>query len=140
MEVFDEYLDKIDNPEHKARMTEILQWVSDTYPQLGKRIGWNQPMFTDHGTFIIAFSMSKNHISVSPERAGMIQFEDEIKEAGYDASTMLMRIPWKDDVNYELLGKMIEYNIAEKADYNLFWRKSDSKKTGSKKTRDTSSK
>lgn len=31
-------------------------------------------MFTDHGTFIIGFSVSKQHLAVSPERQGLSIF------------------------------------------------------------------
>jgi len=30
---------------------------------------------------------------------------------------------WDRPVNYELLSKMIEYNIVDKKDWTLFWRK-----------------
>lgn len=33
--------------------------ITETYPQLDTTVKWNQPMFTDHGTFIIAFSFAK---------------------------------------------------------------------------------
>lgn len=34
MEVFAEYLARIDNPQHRARMEEILSWVSKRFPNL----------------------------------------------------------------------------------------------------------
>jgi uncharacterized protein YdhG (YjbR/CyaY superfamily) len=34
---------------------------------LKEEIKWNQPMFSDHGTFIIGFSIAKEHIAVAPE-------------------------------------------------------------------------
>jgi len=40
-------------------------------------------MFSDYGTFIIAFSVSKEHIAVAPEAAVIGVFEKEIKEAGH---------------------------------------------------------
>ncbi|MCQ4950818.1 hypothetical protein NE646_14380, partial [Bittarella massiliensis] len=41
------------------------------FPDLTPKIAWNQPMFTDHGTFIIGFSAAKAHLAVAPERAGI---------------------------------------------------------------------
>jgi uncharacterized protein YdhG (YjbR/CyaY superfamily) len=123
MEIFSEYLAHIENPQHRARTEEILSWVSEKFPTLVPRIAWNQPMFTDHGTFIIGFSVSKHHLAVAPESAGIDHFSHEIVQAGYEHSTQLVRIPWENPVSYALLEKMIKFNILEKAGYTAFWRK-----------------
>ncbi|MBO8157136.1 MAG: iron chaperone [Bacillaceae bacterium] len=123
MEVFEEYLAKIEHPEHRARTEEVLSWVRETFPNLNPAIKWNQPMFTDHGTFIIGFSVSKKHLAVAPERAGIVHFSDEIVKAGYEHSKMLVRFPWDKPVDYTLLEKIIEFNIKDKADCTTFWRK-----------------
>ncbi|WP_309119682.1 iron chaperone [Paenibacillus sp.] len=123
MEVFAEFLAKIDHPQHRARTEEVLEWVTKRFPNLQPKVAWNQPMFTDHGTFIIGFSAAKAHLAVAPERAGMIRFSDDIKQAGYDHSSELVRIRWDRPVDFSLLEKMIEYNILDKADCSTFWRK-----------------
>ncbi|NMO94290.1 iron chaperone [Paenibacillus lemnae] len=122
MEVFAEFLNNIDNPEHRARMEEVLSSVIHKFPDLVPVIKWNQPMFTHHGTYIIGFSTSKKHMAVSPESAGMIHFSEEISQAGYDQTKQLIRIPWNHPVDYELLAKMIQYNLEDKADCTTFWR------------------
>lgn len=123
MDTIKKYLDTINDLNHREVMKAVLQWVIDTYDQLQPRIAWNQPMFTDHGTYIIGFSVSKQHMAVSPEEAGIIHFSEDIKEAGLDHTKMLVRFPWDRPVNYDLLAKMIEYNIFDKADCTTFWRK-----------------
>ncbi|CAG9613882.1 Intracellular iron chaperone frataxin [Bacillus rhizoplanae] len=123
MEVFLKYLAGIDNPDHQGRTEEILAWVANEFPNLEAQIKWNTPMFTDHGTFIIGFSTAKHHLSVSPEEVGIAHFADDIVQAGYSATKGLFRIPWNEPVNYELLEKMIEFNILDKADCSTFWRK-----------------
>ncbi|MCY9513773.1 iron chaperone [Paenibacillus apiarius] len=123
MEVFAEFLAKIDNPVHRDRTEEVLAWVTKTFPNLMPKIAWNQPMFTDHGTFIIGFSVSKNHLAVGPERAGIVHFSDEIVQAGYEHTQQLVRIRWDRPVDFSLLEKMIEFNILDKADCSTFWRK-----------------
>ncbi len=122
MEVFAEYLAGIDNSEHRERMEEILAWITDTSTDLEPHIKWNTPMFSDHGTFIIGLSTAKHHISISPEEAGITHFADDIEQAGYSATKGLFRIPWNKPVDYELLEKVIEFNIRDKADYTNFWR------------------
>jgi len=123
VETFADFIAQIEDPGHRARTEEVLSWVTQKYPNFGHKIGWNQPMFTDHGTFIIGFSVTKKHLAVSPEQAGITHFSDEIKKAGYEHSNNLMRLPWDKPIDYALLQKMIEYNISEKADTDSFWRK-----------------
>lgn len=123
MEMFAEYLAHIDNPQHRSRTDEVLTWVTKKFPNLMPKIAWNQPMFTDHGTFIIGFSVSKHHLAVSPEKAGINHFSAEIVRAGYDHTKQLVRIKWDSPVHFPLLEKMIEFNISDKADCSTFWRK-----------------
>ncbi len=123
MKVFEDFLEHIDNPQNRARTEEVLDWVTQKFPNLETRIAWNQPMFTDHGTFIIGFSVSKNHLAVAPEKAGIARFSEEIVRAGYDHTKELVRIRWDGLVDYPLLEKMIEFNILDKAECTTFWRK-----------------
>lgn len=83
----------------------------------------DQTTFTDHGTYIIMLATAKNHLSVLPEEKTMVHFANEIAQAGYSATKGLFRIPWNEPVNYELLEKIIEFNIQDKAEYTNFWRK-----------------
>lgn len=123
MEVFAAYLARIDNLQHRARTEEVLTWVAGKFPSLAPKIAWNQPMFTDHGTFIIGFSTAKQHLAVAPEKAGIRQFLDDIEQAGYDHTNELVRIRWDGPVDYSLLERMIAFNIRDKADCSTFWRK-----------------
>lgn len=123
MEVFAEFLGRIDNPQHRDRTEEILTWVSEKFPNLESKIAWNQPMFTDHGTFIIGFSVAKPHLAIAPEKAGILQFADDIVQAGYDHTKELVRIKWNSPIDYSLLEKIIAFNVADKANCSTFWRK-----------------
>lgn len=122
MKVFQEYLDNISNNDQQETVTDILNWVSQTYPKLVPVIKWNQPMFTDHGTYIIGFSISKKHLAVSPEVATMKKFAAEIEHANYDHTENIIRIKWEQAINYDLLAQMIDFNISDKSDYQNFWR------------------
>lgn len=123
MEIFSAYLANIDNLQHRNRIEEVLSWVTEKYPNLVPKIAWNQPMFTDHGTYIIGFSVSERHLAVAPEAAGINRFSEAIVQAGYDYTKGLLRIPWDSPVDYSLLEKMIEFNILDKAECSTFWRK-----------------
>lgn len=122
MTEFMEFLDAIDNPEHRARTQQVLQWVTDTFPQLGRRIAWGQPTFTDHGTFIMAFSLAKAHLAVAPETVTLERFSQRIEQAGYTYTKMLMRIKWDQPVDHDLLKDMIAFNIEDKKDHKGYWR------------------
>lgn len=122
MDAFHEYLEKLEHPEHRTRVEEVLTWVGTTFPELKPIIAWNEPMFSHHDTFIIGFSVAKHHMAVSPEVAGITKFEEEIKANGYTHTKGIFRIKWSDDVNYELLRKMIAFNIEDKAETKKFWR------------------
>jgi uncharacterized protein len=123
MDMFVEYLASIEDLRNRARAAEILDWVADRFPALSPKIAWNQPMFTDHGTFIIGFSVSRKHLAVAPEIAGIHRFAADILQAGYDHTKGLMRIPWESPVDYPLLERMIAFNIQDKGDCSTFWRK-----------------
>ncbi|KGL43973.1 iron chaperone [Listeria newyorkensis] len=123
METISDYLAKIDNPEHRAQMADVFNWVNEEFPDLKSKIAWNQPMFTDHDTFIVGFSIAKNNFAVSPEAVVVARFSDAIKAAGYTHTANLVRFPWDKPVNYDLLRDMIAFNIADKADCETFWRK-----------------
>lgn len=122
MGTFEDYLAQIGKEEHRLRIAEVLDWVRAEFPDLEPRVAWNQPMFTDHGTFIIGFSIAKAHMAISPEKRGMEHFHDEIAEAGYGQSAMLFRIRWDEPVDYALLGRMIRFNRSDKKDCQTFWR------------------
>ncbi|MDX8046501.1 iron chaperone [Gracilibacillus sp. S3-1-1] len=123
MEVFADFLSKIENSQHRKRMEELFDWIQEQFPTLEPVIKWNQPMYTDHGTFIIGFSVAKHHMSVAPEQPGITRFTDQIEEAGYDYTKELIRIKWNSSVDYDLLEEIIAFNIMDKADCSTFWRK-----------------
>lgn len=122
MEDFKEYLESIDEISHRDRMEEILAWVSEVYPELSKRIAWNQPMFTHHGTYIIGFSHSKNHIAMSPEVKPIQKFKALIEEVNLSHTENIIRIKWEDPIPYDLIRTLIDYNIEDKEGYTKFWR------------------
>lgn len=123
METIEEYLASIDGEAEQKKFSELYEWSIATFPQLELRFGWSQPMFTHHGTFIITFKKTKKHITVSPEVAGIKQFEAKIEAAGYAHTGNTFRIGWEQATDYRLLEEMIQFNLDEKAEYTAFWRK-----------------
>lgn len=122
MTEFNDFLQSLENDKQTATMEAIFNWISKTFPELETTVKWNQPMYTHHGTFIIAFSKSKQHFSVAPEAKGMAEFTEQIEAAGYSQTNNLFRIKWTQDANYALLKSIIQFNIEDKADCTTFWR------------------
>lgn len=123
MKPWNEFLIKMQNKDHMLRVEEVLLWVEETFPQLVCKIAWNQPMFSDHDTFIIGFSVASKHLAISPEAYTMNIFSNEIKNSGYAQGSNLFKIPWNEAVDYNLLQRMIQYNIDDKKNCTTFWRK-----------------
>lgn len=115
-----DYLDTIENVEHRETFSSLLTWVQQEFPNLVLEIKWNQPMFLDHGTFIIAFSKAKHHFSVGPEKMILDRFRDQVEEH-YVAKKMLFQIKWNQVINYHLLRVLIAATIEKKKDYDKFW-------------------
>lgn len=122
IKTLDEYLATISNGDNRARMVDVLDWVSHNFPELDLRIAWNQPIFTHHGTYIIGFSAASKHMAVAPERATMIRFEPVMRERGTDFGKKVAHQPWDKPIDYELLDAFIQYQLAEKQDVTSFWR------------------
>lgn len=117
-----EFLSSVPEGPKRERIAEVLDWAQATYPSLELRIAWNAPMFTHHGTFIIGFPAAQNHMSVAPEGATMEHFAHCMKERGTDHTAMLVRQPWSAPVDYELLARLIDYQLATKEHVTSFWR------------------
>lgn len=122
MNEFETIISHIELPAHREKIRELFSWISHSFPELVPVVKWNQPMFTAHGTFIIAFSFSKNHFAVSPETVTIKHFSSDIEQAGYDHTENIIRIKWGQDIDYSLMKKLIDFNIVDKADHTKFWR------------------
>ncbi|MGV9181853.1 iron chaperone [Arcanobacterium canis] len=120
---FADWLATIPVEDNRQRALEVLQWVKKEFPQLGFRFAWRQPMFTDHGTFIIGFSPAREHLAFAPEGEGVEHFAEEFEAAGLSHGTRLVRLRWDEPVPWDLLRRVIEFQIVQKADTTSFWRK-----------------
>jgi uncharacterized protein len=118
----EEFLDAIEPPEHRTKLSHTIRWVAATWPGLELAMKWNQPMFLDHGTFIVGFSVFPKNMAVNPELALIERMSDEIAAAGYTMTKGLIRVGWDDPVDQDLLTRIVETQIAEKSDVVGLWR------------------
>jgi uncharacterized protein YdhG (YjbR/CyaY superfamily) len=122
MNQFEEYLAAEVTEEQRKVLEPLFQHILAEFPNLETRIAWNQPMFTDHGTFILGISSSKKHFSVSPEVKTMAEFSTRIEQSGYSQTKNIFRILWNQPVDEKLIFDIVRFNIEDKADYQKFWR------------------
>ncbi|SFP12162.1 hypothetical protein SAMN05421839_10667 [Halolactibacillus halophilus] len=122
LKTFDPFLQSVEDPSHRERLTMILQDIKDTFPELEPVIKWNQPMFVIHGTYIIGFSIAKAHLALAPEEACLEKFESEINQAGYQTTKQLVKIKWADSIDLDLIQDMVRFNIEDKQGMTRFWR------------------
>lgn len=123
MNEFSNFLELIIDIEKKNKIEALLTWVNDNFSYLTPKIAWNQPIFLDHGTFIIGFSYSAKHISIAIEIPHLERFKNSILQNGYKCSKALFYIGWNEMINFSLLKEIIQYIIFDKKDCNSFWQK-----------------
>lgn len=121
MNEFLTFIESIDDNAKKEKMEMLLCWVSNNFTYLIPKIAWKQPIFLDHGTFIIGFSYSKKHISVAIEADSLEKFKNSILASDYKYSKTLFFIEWDAIINYSLLKEIIQYIITTKKTCNSFW-------------------
>ncbi len=122
MDQFKEYLTKELSEAQRKVLEPLFEHILTEFPDLQTRIAWNQPMFTDHGTFILGISSSKKHFSVSPEVKTMALFNTRIEASGYSQTKNIFRILWDQPVDEKLIFDIIRFNMEDKADCQTFWR------------------
>lgn len=86
------FLSNFKNPILKFKLEPIFEQIQKEFQNLTVELKWNQPMFIMNGTFIIGFSVAKNHISIAPEAVTMAIFTNDIKAASYEATNNLFKI------------------------------------------------
>lgn len=123
MKVFESYLVKIKDEKNREIMEGLLSWVMTNYPMLDKKIAWNQPHFVHNNTFIIAFTHAKQHISVVPEYKAIEVFKEDIKKSNYQSTNFIYKMKWQNPIDYDLLKRIIDYNMEDKKGLDTYWRK-----------------
>ena len=117
----EEYLDTIKEEKQRDRIIQLINWIGETYGNLKLEVKWNQPMFTDHGTYIIGMSVSKNHLAIGLEARSMERLSEIIEKSEYDHSKMLIKIKWTQEIDFEFLKIIINEIIENKKSVNSFW-------------------
>lgn len=118
-----EFLYKIVDEKQKLVLTDLFNKILIDYPFLKCEIKWNQPMFIMDKTFIIGFSCSKHHISISPEAIVIDLLNDEIIKNNYEMTKNIIKVKNDQEMNYDFIKMIIDFNVKDKVDCQTFFRK-----------------
>lgn len=123
--IWKEYLNKQKNldPSLEEKIISIFEFVEQNFLQLNLEIKWNEPMFSINNSFIIAFSIFKNHISISPEKYAIQIFKEDLLSCNYELTSNLFKIKKDQDVVFDIISKIINFKIKDKANSLTFFKK-----------------
>ncbi len=78
-------------------------------------------MFIKDGSFIISFNASKEYISVTIEKQLLDELKEEITQSGYEVLSMVFHINYTDQIDFDLLKKVINRVVEVKKNSKGFW-------------------
>jgi uncharacterized protein YdhG (YjbR/CyaY superfamily) len=79
-------------------------------------IGYNIPVYNYKGRPAVYFAFAKNHISFNMPPYGLYQhFQNELKD--YTVTKSAMHLLHNQEIDYDLIGKMLDYRIQEMEKY-----------------------
>ena len=106
----------------------IFEFIEEKFPELVLEIKWNEPMFLFNNSFIIAFSVWKNHVSISPEKYAIDIYQEKLLSFNYEVTSNLFKIKKDQEVNFDLLFEIINFKIKDKANSKTFWKSNNKAK------------
>lgn len=105
------FLEKHDAVKQKT-VRKIFKVIQAKYPKLELVIAWNQPMLKQGEQYVFGLSISKNHLTLAPFRAEVLEAMSEELE-GYKTNKKTFIVPsdWK--VDEQLLLKLIRLTLKQ---------------------------
>ncbi len=103
--IWNKYVNSIKNidPILKDKIVSIFEFMEEKFPELVLEIKWNEPMFSFNNSFIIAFSVWKNHISISPEKYAIDIYKEKLLSFNYEVTSNLFKIKKDQEIDFDLL-------------------------------------
>ncbi len=122
--IINEWIELIKNDFQRERIIEINNFIQKNFNNIKTEIKWNQLFYllSKNGTFILAISISKNHISFAPENVAIKKFENEFKRNNYVYTKNIFKVDNNKNIDFELVKRIIKFNINDKKDLLSFWR------------------
>ena len=124
-DIWNKYVNSIKNidPILKDKIASIFEFMEEKFPELVLEIKWNEPMFSFNNSFIIAFSVWKNHISISPEKYVIDIYKEKLLSFNYEVTSNLFKIKKDQKIDFDLLFEIINFKIKDKSDSKTFFKK-----------------
>jgi uncharacterized protein YdhG (YjbR/CyaY superfamily) len=106
-----QYFKSID-PVQAKTIKKIIKVITEKYPDLEFVISYNQPMLRKGTMYVFGASVSKNHISIAPWSAAVIdKFRPKLTE--YRVTKKMIAVPNDWDVDVKLLQALVKARLAE---------------------------
>lgn len=112
---------KLDN-QQKDYLNSIFNFINEEFPKLILEIKWNEAMFANNKTFIIALSPFKKHISIAPEKYAIDLYSQLFKENNIQFSSNIFKLNYDEPINFNLLKEIIEFKIKDKMNYSKYFK------------------
>lgn len=121
MKTVEDFMAAIEPAEHREKFESVFDWALEKYPELTIELKWNQPNLLRNGKFIMSGWTAGAHFALAPEVAVLAAYRDEIHARKYTTSKKILRIKWGQDIDFDLLARMLETTIDFKCDCASFW-------------------
>jgi uncharacterized protein YdhG (YjbR/CyaY superfamily) len=105
----DEYISQFPG-EVQDILQKIRTVIKQSAPGATERISYQMPGFYLNG-MVVWIAGYKNHIGFYPKGSGIEAFKTEL--SGYKSSKGAVQFPLNKPIPYELISKMVKYNVAE---------------------------
>ncbi len=107
-QTIDEYMAAF-SPEKQEVMREMRRVIHEEAPEAGEKISWGMPTFTYYGN-LVHFAAQTHHLGLYPGVEPIVAFAGELE--GYKTSKGGIQFPFDQPVPYELVRKIVRYNMA----------------------------
>ena len=105
----DEYISQF--PEDVQHiLVKIRAVIRDSAPKAVEKISYQMPGFYLNG-MLVWFAAHTHHIGFYPTGSGIEAFKEEL--SGYKGSKGAVQFPLDKPIPYELIGKIVEFRVAE---------------------------
>lgn len=105
----DEYI-SLQDDNVKEILLKIREVVHDNAPEATEKISYQMPTFFYNGN-LVHFAAFKNHIGFYPAPSGIVEFEEELRPYKHQKGSI--RFLLKDEIPYELIGKIVAFRYKE---------------------------
>lgn len=96
----------------QATLIELRRHLQKALPDSEERWSYQMPTYWQKRN-VIHFAAFKNHLGIYPGSAAIEQFASEL--SGYKTSKGTIQIPWDQDVPYELITRIAQWNVTRNA-------------------------